>query len=424
MKGGVIRILLTVAGWLPVFAVADDWPQYRGLNRDGNWAESGLLDRFPESGPEVAWRQAVGFGWSSPVVAGGRVFVADAELKDPVAEERLLCFDERSGERLWAFSFRAPYPEWAFVPGQGGGPSATPIVEGDRIYRLGANGEAHCLEVATGAMVWERKLADEFEIWSMGCRASPLIDGERLILFVGAKPGATVMALDKRTGQTLWQAMDDKISNSSPMLIESADGRRHLIVWSTDAVFSLEPETGHLEWRQAMTTSNNDCVATPVRVGKRLLIGGLMMEDEMPAILWPKEWNAPMKRLLSNTSTALVGETVLYSPRMKGELVCLDTATGEEKWKADGLTESKTGASLHLTATGEGKAFLFSDEGVLIRARLSPEGYEELSRAKVIEPTSPFGGKMMAWTPPAYANGHGFFRNDREVVCVSLRAGP
>ncbi|MCB1092815.1 MAG: PQQ-binding-like beta-propeller repeat protein, partial [Verrucomicrobiae bacterium] len=289
-------------------------------------------------------------------------------------------------------------------------------------------GEAHCLEVATGAMVWERKLADEFEIWSMGCRASPLIDGERLILFVGAKPGATVMALDKRTGQTLWQAMDDKISNSSPMLIESADGRRHLIVWSTDAVFSLEPETGHLEWRQAMTTSNNDCVATPVRVGKRLLIGGLMMEDrggtEMPAILWPKEWNAPMKRLLSNTSTALVGETVLYSPRMKGELVCLDTATGEEKWKADGLTESKTGASLHLTATGEGKAFLFSDEGVLIRARLSPEGYEELSRAKVIEPTSPFGGKMMAWTPPAYANGHGFFRNDREVVCVSLRAGP
>ncbi len=425
MKVGLLRCWLGLALSLCAVSSAGDWPQYRGMHRDGNWAESGLAETFPVGGPAVSWRQPVGYGWSSPVVAGGRVFVSDAELKNPVAHERMLCFDEATGKELWKLSYQAPYPDWAFMPGQGGGPSATPIVEAGRVYMVGANGELHCMDVATGAMIWERRLKDEFEIWEMGCRASPLIDGERLILFVGAKPGASVMALDKGTGKTLWQAMEDKISNSSPVIVDWEDGR-HLIVWSTESVFSLDPATGKQQWREAMTTSNNDCVATPVTQGNRLLIGGLMLEkragQSKPSILWPADRNVPLKRVLSNTSTALFRDDCVFSAGMRGELTCLDAATGRELWKTAGLTESKTGASLHLTLAGDGAVYLFTDEGVLIRARLSSSGYVELARAKVIEPTSPFGGKTMAWTPPAFANGHAYFRNDREVVCLDLRA--
>jgi outer membrane protein assembly factor BamB len=106
---------------------------------------------------------------------------------------------------------------------------------------------------------------------------------------------------------------------------------------------------------------------------------------------------------------------------MRGELACLDAATGRELWQTDGITEPKSGASIHLTPAADGAVYLFTDEGVLIRAVLSPSGYEERARAKVIEPTSPFGAKKCAWSPPAYANGRGYFRNDLEVVCVDLR---
>jgi outer membrane protein assembly factor BamB len=358
------------------------------------------------------------------VVSGGRVFVSDAVLEKPLARERLLCFDEETGKRLWAFEYVAPYPDWAFVPGQGGGPTATPIVQGGRVYMLGANGEVHCLEVETGAVTWSRKLGEEFEIGSMGCRASPLLDAGRLILFTGAKPDASVMALDPETGATLWQAMDEGISNSSPMILKRVDGH-HLIVWTTASVFSLNPATGALDWREPMITSNNDCVSTPVSHGDRLLIGGLMMEyrpgEVKPAILWPADRKIALKRILSNTSTALYLDGHVYSPRMRGELVCLDAATGLELWQKVGITEPKSGASIHLTPTAAGAVYLFTDEGVLIRAGLSPSGYEELARAKVIEPTSPFGSKKCAWSPPAYAQGHGYFRNDAEVVCVDLR---
>lgn len=405
-------------------APAEDWPRFRGPHRDGSWAETGLAETFPAGGPEVRWRQPAGYGWSSPVVAAGRVFVSDAVLEKPVARERLLCFDEATGKRLWAFDYVAPYPEWAFEPGQGGGPTATPIVQNDRVYVLGANGEVHCLAVETGAVKWSRKLGEEFEIGSMGCRASPLIDAGRLILFTGAKPDAGVMALDAETGETLWRAMDEGISNSSPVIIKRDDGP-HLIVWTTASVFSLNPATGALDWREPMTTSNNDCVSTPVSHGDRLLIGGLMMEyrpgEAKPAILWPADRTVALKRILSHTSTALYLDGHVYSARMRGELACLDAATGRELWQTDGITESKSGASIHLTLAADGAVYLFTDEGVLIRAVLSPSGYEERARAKVIEPTSPFGAKKCAWSLPAYANGHGYFRNDLEVVCVDLR---
>jgi outer membrane protein assembly factor BamB len=295
-------------------------------------------------------------------------------------------------------------------------------VEGQRIYQVGANGYTHCLDVKTGAVIWEKNIGREYEVVEMSCRPSPLIEGSLLIVFTGAKPGASVMALDKGTGKEVWRALDDHVSSSSPIVVTSG-GRRQLIVWSDNSLASLNPATGHIYWREPMTTSNNDSVATPVFFqGDRLLVSGLMLElsDDPPAarFLWPEN-RVPAKRILSNTSTAMIRGDYLYSTRSTGQLVCLEAATGKELWSTTNVTRLKTGASIHITPQGDGY-FLFTDEGNLIRAELTPAGYREISRSHLIDPTWPFAGTRYVYAPLAFANRRVFARSEAEVVCASL----
>ena len=412
-----LSVLLPLAVW------GKDWPQWRGPNRDGVWNETGILQTFPAEGLKIRWRRPVGWGWSSPVVVRGRVFLTDAQLQKPTAKERIQCFEETTGKLLWTYAYEVTYPEWAFVPGQGGGPSATPIVEAGKAYLLGANGYVHCLDARKGTLLWEKNLRQEYEVRELQCRPSPLIEGNLLILFSGAKPGACVIALDKQTGKVVWKALDESVSNSSPLVIV-AGGKRQLIVWTGESVTSLNPTTGEVYWREAMVTSNNDAIPTPVVQKNRLLIGGLMLElnARQPAatVLWP-ESRAVAKRILSNTSTALLWGDHVFSAKSSGELVCLEAGTGRQVWQATNVTELKNGASIHLTLNGDA-VFLFTNQGDLIRAQLTPRGYREISRAHLLEPTSPFGSRKCAWTPPAYANRHVFARNDEELVCASLAA--
>jgi outer membrane protein assembly factor BamB len=412
--------LLTLLLSMPLTA-AHDWPQFRGPNRNGNWDETGVLQSFPKEGPRIVWRQPVGGGWPSPVVTDGRVFVFDVELIKPVARERLHCFEEKTGKILWVYAYDEPYSEWTYVPERGAGPTATPIVEDGRIYIVGANGNTHCVGVKSGKVIWEKNIAKEYQVAEMSCRPSPLIDGSRLIVFTGAKPGASVMALDKLTGKEIWKALDDLVSNSSPIVI-TAGGARQLIVWSNNALTSLDPANGHTYWRELMSTSGNDSAATPVVEGNRLLVSGLMMElsSNAPAAAfrWPEN-RVPTKRVLSNTSTPVLQGEYIYTAKSSGELVCLEAASGKQIWTTNSVTELKNGASINITPQGGG-FFLFTDEGDLIRAQLSPTGYREISRAHLIDPTWPFNGTKFVYAPPAFADRHIFARNEGEVVCASL----
>jgi outer membrane protein assembly factor BamB len=402
-------------------ATASDWPQFRGPNRDGNWDESGILQSFPRQGLKIRWRQPAGGGFSSPVVAAGRVFVSDVALTKPASRERVHCFEEKTGKVLWVFGYQEHYGEWAFVPERGAGPTATPIVEQGRIYVVGANGHVHCLDVKTGAVIWEKDLWQEYQVEEMGCRPSPLIEGPLLIVYTGAKPGATVLALDKQTGKEVWKALDEHASNSSPITITSR-GRRQLIVWTDKSLVSLDPSNGHTWWRELMTTSNNDDVAMPVCRGNRLLVSGLMLELSGPppaaTFRWPEN-RAPSKRILSNTSTPVLQGEYIYSCKSPGELVCLEAATGRQVWTTNTITTLKNGASINITPQGGGY-FLFTDEGNLIRAELSLKGYREISRSHLIDPTWPFNGYKFVYAPPAFADRHVFARNEAEIVCASL----
>jgi outer membrane protein assembly factor BamB len=412
--------------WMLAFSVeAADWPQWRGPNRDGVWNENGIVESFPAEGLQIAWRVAVGRGWSSPVVAGGRVYITDVQVAPPKASERVLCFDTAKGKLLWSHSYAVDYPEWAFEP-NAGGPRATPIVRDGKVYTLGALGHLYCLDATSGEVVWAKSLAKEYQVKEFtGITASPLIEDDLLILYICGKPAACVVALDRNTGQEAWRALDDSFTYSSPIIC-TAGGKKQLIVWTQEAVTSLDPETGRTWWREVVRTSGDQAVSTPVFSKDRLLIAGLMLklEADHPAasILWPQA-RAPSKRVLSNTSTALVQGECVYSAKISGELVCFEAGTGKETWQTNTVTDPGNGSSIHLTPCGN-SVFLFTDRGNLILAHLSPQGYREISRAHLLDPTSPFGNRKCAWTPPAYANRHVFVRNDAELVCASLAAQP
>src|SRR5947208_940676 len=216
---------LGLSSLLPIAARAADWPQWRGPNRDGVWNETGILKNFPTGGLKFRWRTPVGPGWTSPVVVQGRVYLTDMRLDKPKAWERIQCFKESTGKLLWSREYELVYPEFCFNPEQGGGPAATLIVEAGKVYWQGRSGQVECLDARSGKIIWEIHLDTKYEVGILSVRGSPLIEGNLLILFAGAKPGGCVIALDKRTGKEVWKALDDPKSSSSPLVVV-AGGKR------------------------------------------------------------------------------------------------------------------------------------------------------------------------------------------------------
>ncbi len=414
-----VPLLASAAAW------ADDWPQWRGLNRDGVCGETGLLESFPAEGLNVRWCVPVGWGFSSPVVAQGRVYLADSEVVKPKAKERLHCFDETTGTPLWTYSYHVAYADWAFDPTQEIGPVATPIVQNAKVYLLGRLGHLFCLDARTGDVLWQRNLEQDYHVGFAPGTPSPLLEGDLLILFIGGKPAACVVALHKDTGKEVWKALDESLTYSSPIVVSSG-GKRQLIVWTQESVTSLDPAVGKTYWRQRLLTSGDYAVSTPVFHKGRLLIGGLMLElnSEKPVatVLWPAS-RAPSRRIFSHTSTALFRGDHLFSAKSSGELICVEASTGKQIWESTKVTDLKNGASIHLTPNGD-SVLLYTDQGELIRAQLTSQGYKEISRVAVLEPTFPFAGRNVVWSPPAYSNRHIFARNGKELICASLAVKP
>lgn len=415
-----LQLLLAVA------LRADDWPQWRGPNRDAAWKESGILEAFPAGGLKPRWRVQVGWGWSSPIIANGRVYLTDAELIGLKSRERIHCFDEPTGKPLWDHAYDVDYVANNFIDANNkSGPAATPVVQAGKLYTLGRCGDLFCFDAITGEVLWRKNLQKEYPTKPLMCYASPLIDGELLIVFIGAKPGACVVAFDRNSGKQVWTALDETATNSSPIVV-TAGGTRQLIVWTQESLTSLDPATGKTHWRQHLLTNSDYVVSTPVAQKNLLLIGGLMMklDADKPAasVLWPKS-RAVSVRVLSNTSTPLLDGDNVFSAKSSGELICIDAKTGEQLWETNKVTDLKSGASIHLTPNGD-SVLLYNERGELIRASLSREGYQELGRVALLRPTSPFGGRNCAWSPPAYANHHIFVRSDTELLCYPLAAKP
>lgn len=421
---------LLLCAWATILSAglarADDWPQFGGPERDGVWKETGILQTFPAEGIKVRWRATIGAGLPSPIVSEGRVFLSDAERKQPRAWERVHCFDEKSGKELWTHTDEVTYPDWAFAPASETGPDGTPTADDGKLYAVGRMGNLLCLNVLDGAVLWQKDLKKDCgEADTFGTMPSPLIEGNLVILVLGGQPDTGVMAFDKETGQEAWRALADKWTYSSPIVI-TAGGKRQMIVWTPPAITSLDPATGKTWWRQPRALYGDYATAMPSRQDGLLLAGGLMFEldPEKPAatVLWPED-TVHARRTLSNTAGPVLQGGYVYAHKAQGRLVCLEARTGRQVWEKENVADAKSGASIHLTPNGD-SVWLFTDQGDLMRARLSALGYEELTRAHVLEPSYPFGGRKLLWSPPAFANRHVFARSGAELVCASLEAQP
>jgi outer membrane protein assembly factor BamB len=440
--------LLLAGGLAPSAARADDWPQWLGPRRDGVWRETGVLDHFPKDGPKVLWRAKIGAGYTGPAVAGGRVYVMD-RVGTPLAKgaespgkgglpgkERVLCLSAADGKLIWKHEYDCNYK--IYYPS---GPRTTPVVDGDKIYTLGAMGDLLCLDAASHKVYWSKNLPQEYNtkppLW--GYAAHPLIDGDRLFTLVGGKDHA-VVALDKHTGKELWHALTVKEVGYAPPVIVEAGGKRQLIVFHTEAVSGLDPATGKVYWSQPFpageVTRPGITVSTPQRAGDLLFLtsphhGSLMLKlaADKPAarVLWQSKETSSIEKtdaLHSIMGSPILNDGHVYGVCIFGELRCLKAATGKRVWQTYAATAGKKAAFATAFLVRQGDRFwIFNDVGDLILARLTPKGYEELSRAHLLEPTLLSRGRDVVWSHPAFANRCVYARNDKEIVCVSLAAG-
>ena len=439
-------VALAAAGVCAAATVAaEDWTQWRGRERLGVWHETGIVEGFPESGLKYTWRTPIRSGFSGPAVADGRVFVTDW-LEDPESRtidgtERALALDERTGEVLWTYEWGATYR--ALLASYAAGPMATPTVDDDRVYMLGATGLLWCLNVETGAVVWHRNFQAEYDgsLPPWGTPAPPLVDGDKLITIVGGEPDALVVAFDKHTGAELWRALEVTGGSSSPPIIYEAGGVRQLIIWHTSGLASLDPETGQVYWEEPWETGASMNVITPLKSENYLLVsqfynGSMMMQlsSDRPdaTLMWKGTSRSEMPNETDGLHTVITPPVIiddyLYGVGSYGELRGLDARTGERLWMSGDMTPQARWGGAFIVRHGD-RYFVNNDDGDLMIAQFTPTGYVEIDRTRLIDATTSAGfgprkrhDRIVNWAHPAYANRHIVTRNAEEIVRASLAA--
>ena len=352
---------------------------------------------------------------------------------------------KKTGEVLWthewATSYRMLMTSYAI------GPRATPTVDGHRVYVLGATGRLLCLDSRTGELRWDTDYASDYgttiPIW--GTTSAPIVDEGLLIAIVGGAPDAMVVGFDKLTGEEVWRAVETvgEMGYSQPV-IYTAGGVRQLIVWHATALVSLDPATGDVYWEQPVESGAGMAIAMPVKSEQYLLVSQLYYGSTMFRLnrdrpgatkIWQGNGRSPdePEGLHSTMASPLVIGDYVYGLGVNGELRSLDARTGERVWMSLTLNaeaRDQWGAlrwgTAFMVKQGD-RYFVNTDNGELVTARFAPEGYEELSRVTLIEPTSRSGfgprrdfDRPVNWTHPAYANRHIIHRNDREIIRASL----
>ncbi|HEY1188014.1 MAG TPA: PQQ-binding-like beta-propeller repeat protein, partial [Gemmata sp.] len=317
MRASYFTPLIVFAGavLLAAPARADDWGQWLGPKRDAVWAEKGLLTTFPKDGPKVVWRQPIAAGYAGPAVVGGKLYVMDREKAEPdpknpppkgtlPGNERVHCLNAADGKTIWTHSYDCPYTKVSYPSG----PRTTPVIDGDRLFTLGTMGDLLCLNAATGKVVWSKNFVKDYAapvpLW--GWSAHLLLDGDTLVALVGGD-GQAVVAFDKKTGKEKWKALSTKEICYSPPIITEAGGKRQLIVWLSEALYSLDPATGTKYWEHSHPDKGEVArpavsIVTPKRAGEKLLISSfyhgtlcLALDKDKPAatVAWRSKTSYP-----------------------------------------------------------------------------------------------------------------------------------
>ncbi len=434
------RLLLAAAVVLGLSQIgyADDWPQWLGPKRDSVWRETGIVKEFPADGPPVKWRVPVKLGYSGPAVADGRVYVFDydkesGDIKNSpggrnelTGRERVLCLSAETGEEIWKYEYDRPY-NLSYAAG----PRCTPTVEGGKVYTLGAEGDLICLTADSGELVWRKDLTAEYNttapIW--GFSSHPLVEGDLLYCVVGGK-GSVAVAFNKNTGEEVWRALSAEPQGYCPPTMIEYDGTKQLLIWHPQSLNSLNPQTGEVYWTVPLQPAYEMSIIAPRQLDDLLFASGigrvgvmLKLKEGKPGV--SELWRGKTKMAVySAEATPILEDGMIYGVDCHdGALVGARIEDGKRLWETREPTSGGKRRADHGTAflvKQDDRFFLFSETGDLIIAKLSPEGYEEISRFHAIEPTNEAFGRPVVWAHPAFAEKSAFIRNDKEIICVDF----
>lgn len=380
-------------------AGAGDWPQWRGLNRNGISDEGGWNPRALDGGAKIAWRASIGAGYAVPVVANGKLYATG----NSNGLDHVHCFDAGSGKLVWTQGH----------PAKGGdkyaGPRATPAVADGKVFAMSREGVVLCLDAVTGRVFWRKSLVDEEGIanlrWDLS--GSPLVQGDLLVL----NAGSSGMALNKDTGAVVWSGGSGTGGYASPVACTLA-GKPAFLIFGAEALMGVTADTGKVLWSHAWKTSYDVNAPDPIASGDRVYISSgygsgcalLDVSQTPPTVVWQN------KLIASHFACSILRDGYVYGcdgNAGKGLLRCLEFETGKNVWTED------TGFSSLIMV--DGKLLILHEAGMLTIADATPKGFTRLSAAQVLD-------RKVCWTSPSFADGRAYCRNQPgDLVCVDLR---
>jgi outer membrane protein assembly factor BamB len=411
---GVAGLLLGPAGG----ASAADWPQWRGPQRDGTSAETGLLKEWPKDGPKLLWQASdIGFGYSTPAVVGDRLYLMSNKGGD---DEFVQALNVADGKQAWAARVGKVGPNTPAMNYPGA--RSTPTVDGEVLYALGSDGDLACLETATGKVRWQKNLRTDFGgrpgRWAYA--ESPLVDGDRVVCTPGGAD-ATIVALDKRTGGVAWKCPvpgADEAGYASVTVVE-AGGVRQYIQFLEKGLVGVDAATGKFLWRDERTAKGSPAnILTPVARDGFVYSGASRSGGGLVRIKAGDGGGAvTAEPVYFNTKLpTAIGGAVLVGDHLYGAggqvLVCADFKTGGVQW-----TDRSVGAGSVLYA--DGRLYLHGENGEVALAEATPEAYRE--RGRFTPPRQPDRGRSKAWAYPVVANGRLYVRDLGVLWCYDVR---
>jgi outer membrane protein assembly factor BamB len=407
--------LMLLAAALPASAETEgDWPQFLGPRRDGVSAETGLNLDWKTKPPRTVWKKPLGNGFSSLAIAGDRLVTQTKRDERDI----VVCLSIDDGKELWAYDAA---PSYIDKQHQGAGPRSTPTIAGDRVYCLFPRGELVCLTTKKGELVWKtnifevscaRDRAGDVLYW--GLSASPLVEGDVVIVQPGGDNNNSVIALNKDSGKQVWGAGADPAGYGSPVVIEV--GKKRQIVCPTgQSILGIDPVKGDLLWRYAFGNVFNATCATPVWTGDALFVsaayggGCAALEIAPDGDKWTVKERWANNNLLAHMATSVVHGGYVYG--CNGDLAswslrCLDLETGEIKWK-----ERQSCRCSFVAA--DGCLFSWGERGTLQLIDLNPDRYVLKGEAAVLLASK-------AWAMPALAHKRLYLRDENNLLCLEL----
>lgn len=408
-------ILLAAITAVTLPLAAQDWPQFLGPNRNGSTVTTNLATVWPKEGPPVVWQLKAGPGFAGPVVSQKKII-----LFHRIADQEVVqCLDAKSGKDLW----KAAYPtRYVDMMGHDPGPRSTPAIAEGRVFTFGPEGMLNCWSLADGAKHWSVDTKKEFGARPgfFGLACSPLVEGGAVILNVGGRGGAGIVAFDKLNGKVRWKSSDDEASYASPVAA-TIDGKRILFVLTREALEALSPAEGksifHYPWRPAMHASVSG--ATPLLLGDQIFISAcydkgatlLRFKEGTPEKLWESA-----AALSSHYATPVLRDGLLYGFDGRADpgfepptLRCVEWKTGKVRWSETGL---KAGT---VTLAGD-HLLVLTGSGELLLAPATPNGFKPAARAQFL------GLEVRAH--PALADGLFYARSKDRLVCLDLNSKP